>query len=471
MTVRQISAAYALRSTERGLDSDDLINEAETAIQDICYPFTSVIDGRETFEDTDEACEHAVRNWVYHLTSIEVPEDDILELLNEFISSLSFVHWAEFVVGDSDDFAVPFLTRNKLSRWLSTLPGSSKILVDISRYFEKPCTTLSKHYNAEGRDMELQWLCLYRLAKYFILGDYRRAHPVLQQIVEGLAGLLGPENSLTLRVKTDYATLLFSERKMKEAQDIFVEIWDIQREASPESTAPYNTLAYAGRSSYYMTDFELSKQQQQQAYGLLGSRVHGRDDGLCPMSLTARGQSERMLGDLKSARETLQQAWESRLRLWDLSRPNVIDIAIHLLIAYRESGLLDEAQAIISKLDITKIRKEQYLRHGQLTHIRRLLLYDDRDGELAIALLQQLLNDNKEGKEGNNRWLMWVRLSLAKIMTEHDQANEALGLLENIIRKEASYTGDLAERKRIANGFTKAIFFGFQQAGLRRKLG
>lgn len=566
MTVRQISAAYALKPTERALNSNDLLNEAENAIQDICFPFITIIDGRvsfthfsfkeflaegvrphniyerslrlsdkdcdkyvakkclavllldryssprkigmllhrnlsetspqtppqDTFEDTDEFYQYAARNWAYHLTAIEDPQDDILELANEFINAFSFVHWAEFVMGRNSDYTVPFRTEYKLSRWLSTVPGNSKGLVDISRYFEKPYTTLSKHYSAEARDMELQWLCLYRLARYFILVDYRRAHPVLQQIVEGLSGLLGPENPLTLRVRTDYAILLFAERKMKEARDIFLEIWDIQREASPDSTHAYNSLAYAGLSSYYMTEFEMSKQQQQQAYeGLvkragansydalcsrlysayakagLGSEelaldeyaevhkarseVYGSDDGLSIMSLTARGQSERILGQLEPALESIQQAWESRLRLWDVSHANVIDTAIHLLIAYRELGLQDEAQGIVSKLDIKQIREEQYLRHCQLTHIRALLLYDEGESELAIALLQQLLDENKEGDQDNNRWLMWARLSLARIMTEHDQGDEALGLFENIIRKKRLGTGDLSESEDSPN--------------------
>ncbi|KUI55232.1 hypothetical protein VP1G_02703 [Cytospora mali] len=439
----------------------------------------------ERFEDTDDFYQYAATNWANHLTAIENPDHDILILANDLINTFSFVHWSEYVVKRDSDFAVPFRTRYRLMRWLSTLPDSLQDLVDTTKYLEGPYTTLSEHYSIEAKDRELQWLCLYRLARYFIQVDYKRAHRVLQQTVEGLTILLGPENPLTLLARTDYAKLLLGEGLMKEARDNFLEIWDIQREVSPDGVDAYASLALAGLSSYYMTYFDISKQQQQQAYDGLAKRiganhydtlcsrlylayakaglgsdgvaldefsevykarseVHGRDDGLSIMSLAARGQSERILDRMESARDSIQQAWESRLRLWNLSHANVIDTAIHLLITYRDMGLQDEAQSIISRLNLDQIREQQYLRYCQITHIRGLLLYDEGEGDFGIGVLQNLLNDNKKRSRGNNRWLMWVRLSLAQMMTEHDEGHEVLGLFEGIIRKKQPDTGDLS---------------------------
>lgn len=432
--------------------------------------------------EIDQLYEYAARNWISHLTAIADPEDDILRLADTFINSTCFAHWCEYIMRDDDQLRIPFVGKAKLSQWRSNLPDRSKCLVGLEDYFEGPYTTLSHQYRGEGRDKEPEWLALYRLGKYYLLSNAEKAYPIFKSVLEGLRQLLGEDNPLTLRVKGDWAVVLFKRGKMSEARETFMEIWRVQQERFPDSLDAFRALQLAALSAYYMRDFDVSIQQQQQAYGglarLLGvasyealcsklylgyswtgvrsdesahrqfaevysvrSEAYGLDDGLSLMSLAAKGQSEWILKRLDSARRDLQRALDNRLRLWDPNRPNVIDSAIHLATAHREAGKLTESQSVLSRLDTIHIKTNEYLRYCQISHLQGLLYYDRDNVDDAIALLEHLLLYDQAG---NNRWLLWARLSLSEMLTRAGREDDAIMLFDKIIKEHSPAADDLA---------------------------
>ncbi|KAK1765484.1 hypothetical protein QBC33DRAFT_544415 [Phialemonium atrogriseum] len=427
-------------------------------------------------DDSDDFYDYAARNWFIHLTSILNPTTDVLDMANEFLNTFAFVHWAECIFKADDGFHLPFQVNAKLQQWWAELPPKSKDRLRIERYFEGQYTALSDQYNAEEKDKVLQWLCLYELASYYSLSsDFETAKPILETLVKGLTDLLGEENPLTLRAASKGAHLYFGEGRMRKARDVFQQIAEIQRRVLPhDNPDSYKSLQLAALASYYITEYEASEERQKIAYsglaGVLGessydalcsslylgyaitgmahdlqarerfdeiykaySDSRGRDNGLSMISLVARGQSERILGKLSKALESYTQAWEIRVPLWGLQAFTVIDTAIHLLVVYREIGTPDKAWEILDQLDRESVTTKYFPQYCQITHIRGLLLYDRGDVQEARKLLQKLVHDTPADK--NNRWLLWVRLTLAVILREQKDEDAASMLFSKLVRE------------------------------------
>lgn len=168
----------------------------------------------------------------------------------------------------------------------------------------------------------------------------------------------------------------------------------------------------------------------------LRSEAQGDRDGLSIMSLCARGQSERLVGDWEKARETLQAARDLRLRIWAPTRPNVIDTAIHLLITYREGSEIEEMGQVLKELDIPHMQRNAFARYCQVKYLQALLLYDRGKTEMAIHHLELLVDEG--GRDGYNRWLLWARLSLYKMKTDRGEKDEAIVLFDNMIQEKSS---------------------------------
>jgi hypothetical protein len=66
--------------------------------------------------------------------------------------------------------------------------------------------------------------------------------------------------------------------------------------------------------------------------------------------------------------------------------------------------------------------------------LRALLLIDLGEFENPRRILQAVLDKSAEmGRESNNQALLWVRLTLATILREHNLGNEALMLFDDIV--------------------------------------
>lgn len=431
--------------------------------------------------DVDNFYDYAARNWYKHLVAIANPGDEILDLAADFISSLCFVHCSEYLARGNNELGVILEIEKKLGRWHMDLPDHSKGRLDIRRYFEKPYDILIHRYRAENHDKELQWLAIYRLAVYHSLNAYfDKSRDLLHDVVEGLSDLLGDRNPLTLRAKVDWARLLFTGGMIEPARDTFLGIWEVQREIAPDSADPFVSLQLAALASYYMLDFRQSRAEQEEAHGglirVLGeaaydtlcsklylgymwtalgndevafqhfeeihkarSDSHGRNDGLGLISLVSQAQSDRILGRLNEACGKLRKAWETQSRFLGPRSPFTIDAAIHLVVAYREARMPVEARKVLDQLEIRHIKEKETLRYCQIVHLQGLMLYDEDDANGAIKTLQEVLLEREE----DNRWLLWLRLSLAAILTETGQEEEALILFDKIVREKSEDLDDL----------------------------
>lgn len=438
----------------------------------------------EEYDDVDDFYEYAARNWVSHLVHVPDPEHDLLRLASDFLGSPCFAHWTEYVSSGSKDMNSVFRPKTDLVHWRETLSEDSKKLLDISKFLEKPYSNLIKQYQQlPTADKELPLLCLFRMETYYMLADASKAFPFIDEAVRGLTELLGKEHPMTLRVRVEWAKLLPAE-KIRYARDELLEIWNIQREVlPPQSHETSVTLQVAGLFSYFLAEFKLAEQQLDQAYHELGKRVGnshyetlctqlylgyvltslgrnekarrffsevysrrteawGVNDGLSIMSLCARGQSERIAERLEDASQTLRDARVLRIRNWRPMSPVVIDTSIHLSIAHRESGKTREAQRLLDELDLPAIKESRWPRYCQIKHLQALLLYDEGNTDLAVHVLELLVNER--GREHNNRWLLWARLSLAKMKTDRGEEDEAIVLFDNIIQEKGSGSASLA---------------------------
>lgn len=431
--------------------------------------------------DVDNFYDYAARNWYKHLFAIANPGDEILELAAEFMSSLCFVHCCEYLARGNNELGVVLDIERKLGRWHEDLPDHAKGRLHIRRYFEQPYNLLIHLYRAEDYDKELQWLGTYRLAVYNSLSArFDKSRALLHDVVVGLSDLLGDRNPLTLRAKVDWARLLFTGGMIEPARDTFLGIWEVQQEIDPDSADPFVSLQLAALASYYMLDFRQSRAEQEKAhrgltrvlgataYDTLCSKLylgyiwtalgsdevafqhfeeihkirsdsHGHNDGLGLISLVGQAQSDRILNRAGEACGKLSKAWETQSRFLGPRSPFTIDAAIHLLVAYREAGMTAEARGVLDQLEVRYIKEKEMLRYCQIVHLRGLMLYDEGNAHEAIKTLRQVLIERGE----DNRWLLWLRLSLAAILTEAGQEEEAIMLFGKIVREKGEDSDDL----------------------------
>ncbi len=437
----------------------------------------SVEDDSDDEPNADAFYEYAARNWFHHLTALPHPSRDLLKKANVFINSPGFVYWAEYLRSRDHAFSIPFMVYGDLRRWASSLPDDLSAIVHLERYFEGQYKDLSDQFRMEGHDRLLQWLCLWELADYYGLSaTLEVADPLRKLIVKGLTKLLGDEHALTLRASAKSALIDLKQGRMREARDAFLQIASVQRDAvSRDRPDLYSSLQFAGAAAFHMTDFLASQAMEEESfegytrttgafesdtltsmlylgYSASGlgrdqdafdifnrvfeqySQKQGPESGLSLMALVARCQVDRVQNRLERARSGLETAWQARLRLWGINsgRP-VIDTAVQLIIVHREQGDRAAARALIDVLETAGALKELFLQRCQVTHLQALMEYDEGDYASSVELLRALLDETPRNL--NNRWLLWVRLTLAAMLRElGDPDGTSMMLFSGLLR-------------------------------------
>lgn len=402
---------------------------------------------------------YAYKYWDFHLTAVSDPHSRLLKLAEMFLHLFQFVFWSEYSLYRlSNDFSKIRLAYVHLRIWFSRLSDDQKKEIRIDDYFADPYARISDVYKeTETEDRTLQWLAQMQLSRWYVdVGTAEKAVPILEAVTNGLDHLLGHRHPLTLRARMDKATLLLQQKRIREANLDFAELAVIEKEVlGPDATPLFKAIYSRGFTEFLMNRYgEALASQKEASRGFL--RLLGPDDSqylasqfctawvLVELGKLARaldilsniferrrekyghhdtfaGTVQYSIGDIqrKQSRQeeslkNLLQAFELTIAVIPLCKIWSMDIAISLLIAYRDFEIRDDALAMLERLDKEANVKQFFDRFCQVNHIRGLLYYDDGDVNRAISLLQGIVID--ADREEYNRALLWIIVDLAILL-------------------------------------------------------
>lgn len=423
--------------------------------------------------------QYAATHWFVHLFALLEPALSLIELVARFLGGNEFVSWSEFVFQSSGSQGTMLEVEGKLKVWVRSLSPEIQDYLSgvVQNYFAGPYRTVSKVFEEDGGDKTLPYLCLFQLGEYYNLSvRLEEAFQVKKTVAEGLVELLGEKNPLSLKAVSAYTLELFGQGRMREAEEAFGRLAEIQREViGTDKPDCYQSLQRQGMAELWMTKFKEADMNltesldgfirtagvtsflyllSQLTLGLVlefqgelkranlnyehiwSYRVEhfGPDN---PMAVSARcsmAQAYRKLERFEDAENALNEVFESRKRALGWGSAPTVDTVLHKIILYRERGRLTEASEWVTFLTEGKFADPWFERVCQLGHLRALLEIDAGEFDSPRKILRSLLERSlKIGIKGRNRSLLWVRLDLAVILRQHDMDDEALMLFDDLV--------------------------------------
>ena len=129
-----------------------------------------------------------------------------------------------------------------------------------------------------------------------------------------------------------------------------------------------------------------------------------------------QGRRTQCISNLTTALQVTRDNIQPRESIW------IVDQEIEHLIAYREFGMLVEAQAMFQTLEEEADLDSMFNRKCQVVHVQALLLLDRGHRDQAITLLQNLVIS--ANRKDYNRALLWAVLDLATILRKRDRQGD-----------------------------------------------
>jgi tetratricopeptide (TPR) repeat protein len=424
--------------------------------------------------------EYAARFWDYHLTSVKNPSADLLDLVESFLHNFEFVMYGEYLYNLKGEIGPISEVQAKLRSWWSFLPPKSKERLNLDGFYEDPYSKLAQEYARNDGSKVLKYLCLFRLGDFYALqAMIGKKYETFKEVADGLEAVLGSEEPLTLRAKYFFAACLPNRRELTQALELATKVSDLQKTICGLETKDYwKTLQLVATVQFLMTDFEKAAVTQAsvtrgwtvvksakrfdiqvgelfsgyifEARGLLEdaliryklvektqSEVLGSENVIVLWAQTCVGSAYRKLKNYDEARKNLEHALSERQVLFGEKDQSVVDTTIQLIVLDREVGTplsLAAARARIGLLKGNGSLDDKFERYCQVEHLDALILRDQGEFEKPRQILRSLLDEQtKKGREANHRSLLWVRLTLAALLRDHEKGDEVSLLFENIV--------------------------------------
>ncbi|KAK3689331.1 hypothetical protein B0T22DRAFT_536274 [Podospora appendiculata] len=444
--------------------------------------FGATLDSSETTRVPDPSkgvsFDYAAKYWDFHLTSIQDPGTELLELAVSFIQGFQFVFWSEWSFKALGSIARASTVWSKLKSWVFGLPEDKQRLIHLSDYFTYPYNALTSFYwDSRDADQELPWLAQMRLGRFYVdVARTDEANRIRKEVRDGLIELLGTRNPLTLQARTDFALSLTVGGQYLDALAELRDIVDIERDVlGKKSPELFRAEMAMGEVELYLNKFADSAATQKRAaigfmelYGMdskqyLSAQLwycyplietnqldkaldilqliwnkrreeYGAGDLFAASAQYSIGVIQHKQGQQVEGIKNLREAFQVRHQLVPLTSFWAMDFAIGLLVAYRDFGRRSEAAALLRELDEKGSVGTYFNRYCQVTHVRGLLLWDRGKWNDAIKLLQGL--QIGASRDQYNRALLWLALDLALMLRKRgnkDDAQQAESLFDGIL--------------------------------------
>lgn len=429
--------------------------------------------------------EYACLHWQDHLTKLERPSEETIALLRQFLTGNELVTWSEtlFDLREQSGISTQVEVRAVLRSWYNnTLSPDIRDAVPANDYFELSHNNLSRELAQLGEDNVLPYLPFIRLGDYFNVGsenleEYQKGYDYKEKVVNGFGEVLGQRNPLTLRARTNLYQEFFWQLRVDEAEKGLSEVSSIQLEVVGKSRPDYyltlhllglaqfrtnkydsadSTLKESARgigellgrtsSKFFMTQlyngYVLEAQMKfSRAYYFYENiwsqwvNITSKQHPLSLMAQTAQGSLFRKQGKFAEAQEALATSWDERKRLWTIENNVSVDSGIQLASLYWDMNRLQDCARLLNETSRSSIFPDAFERTCQIAHLRALVDFSlgDYSGP-KMALLNLIDQSTGSNRDRNNRALLWVRITLADAMRDHDESDRALMLFAELVK-------------------------------------
>jgi tetratricopeptide (TPR) repeat protein len=449
-------------------------------------PLKVAAEKSESTLEISEFYRYACLYWQEHVSALPRPLDAILTKLHDFLLRTEFVSASETLLQLKANSGMGSLiqVRSTLGKWYEALPREKKDKVPMNEFYVTAQENLNRTLEEESGDIELQYLPFVRLGQYFNVGgrtnaDFQKAISYKEIVAVAYEKAFGPRNPATLRAKTAVAKELFAQKRFDEAERELREIARIQQEVLGEDDQDYFlTLLLLGAAEQSVAKFELSIATFTRAADGF-RRLAGAEDLNALVTQMAKGQSfERVAryedayqlykklqeiwlraGDLKhpfssmlntsigsacrqlrrfpESEDVLLKALFERERIFGIENIFYIDSILQLAALYYERRRGHEGLEFLELLSSTKTLEMEFERKCQLTHIRALIDIRADRVKRAILALSELLNEvSGDGRDRNNRELLWARITLADSLRRCGNDDEASMVFSDLVKPQ-----------------------------------
>ena len=428
---------------------------------------------------------YACLNWHIHVTALSNPSDEILKKLAQFLIGTEFVTWSEvlFELKSRIGLGPQVQVYTMLLSWYDERSEKTKAKIPLQDFFVTSHEKLTKELKDVAKDNILPYLPLLRLGQYFNTGarshsELYKAYEYKKEVAEGFTKYLGARNPFTLRARTSLLQEYFTQQRFDEAERELAEVASIQLEVVGEDEADYfATLQLLGLAQFSVTKFQraavtltrsivglrkllsdttplllvaelykgytLERQADlvgaQALYEGIWKRwepIQGAKSPLALMVQTALGSVYRKIHEYDQSEKSLLEAWAAREALWSINVNVAVDSAIQLSVLYRETARGKKAIEVLDAISKSKVFASDFERTCQVQHIRALVQLDRGNYNRPRFALQRLLDEATGAhRDKNNRELMWVRVTLADVLRQHGDCDEALLLFSDLVEK------------------------------------
>jgi len=451
-------------------------------------------DNPPPFDDKHKFLEYASTHWFNHVVALSSPPPEIVGLVEKFIESNQSVFWAEYITNLGGSKELALVAERKLRKWLQSLSADVSSGVHLENFIVKPYPRVSEAFAATGSNTStlntpstalsattaskdgkvFHFLTLMGLGDYFYEKGDTQAFSLRKRVAAGMIDLLGEDDRLTLKARSQEAAVYLWEGKMRRALELLKRLVASQRLVLGEDASEvWQSTVHIGRAKFYMLDLDGASETYQRAleglertvgikdpfytgtlvlqaevlsmkreYGLAISLLKklyedrvdlfDPEDGVAIWTQAFLGEAYRKNGERKPALEHLRANYEYRQHQSAFTSDYIkVDPGISLIIAYREFRMTGEARSLLVKVMSAFSHDKLPERWCQVVHLDGLLRADGGDIKGSIKMLWDFAFRMPRGDY--NRGFMWLLLDLALLLRHVKRDDEARSLFQNIV--------------------------------------
>jgi hypothetical protein len=456
-------------------------------------------DLEETFKESvlyNYACIH----WQDHVARVQKPSVELLDLLSRFLIGNEFVTWSEvlFQLKSKSGMGSQIQVRTVLEEWAARLSPQEQEIVAVKKFFVLAHESIGRELAQKSKDKILPYLPLVRLGQFFNTGarssaDDEKGLEYKEAVVIGYEEILGCEHPLTLRAKMEVLKQFFFAKRLDEAERGLRHISEIQGRVVGKDSLDYlSTLQLLGVAEISVAKFDeavltlaetgdgFREKSGREAFLTLQTDMYraraleragrwedsyetynatlkiwipigGSAHPFTLMLKTGFGSVCRQLKRYPEAETVLLEAFADRKRLYTIEDVTSIDSVLQLAALYYESARGEEGIGFLDLIRSLKGLEVEFERRCQEQHIRALIQFSQDYYNLPVEKLRRLLDEvSGEGRDQNNRELLWIRITLADALRQADCSDEALILFLGLVTSRHSDTGSFVQHCRIS---------------------
>jgi len=242
------------------------------------------------------------------------------------------------------------------------------------KHMERACHLRREHHGQESGGMLNTLGSIYNR-----LGKYREAEAVYDRVLAGERSRGREELDLTFG-KCNLACVYYNQARYKEAEDLFLETWEIAEKG--------NKITWVQNYECDLAEVYLAQGREDDAERLYMARI-SREKGKIQDVLLGKsglGHLRTLQGRSEEANDLLMEACEKGRETYGEEHPHALGIIHNLAFLRREQGQYEQAETLFLEV-LTNRRKRLDEDHPEILHVKN---------DLAVLYMKQDEYDKAE---------------------------------------------------------------------------